>query len=110
MGFSSWDCKGCGESVKAPYDLPPQIAWQNELVAILPDETMLEGVYDGYGRMTSSAADGLRYFLITLPGWGELQPQVWHKRCHADAGAPQSFTGPSESAADQGYFYSRNDT
>ena len=110
MGFSSWDCAGCGESVKAPHDLPPQLAWQNELVAILPDGTMLAGVYDGYGRMTSSPDKGPATVTITLPGWGELQPQVWHKRCHADAGAPQSFTGPSESAADQGYFYSRNDT
>lgn len=94
MGFFSWNCKGCGKSIKAPYDLPASLDWHNTAVVLLSNGTRIIGEYDGYGR---------------LGGWdygdssGE-EPEMWHQRCWEGAGCPD-YTGASRHAEDQGYFY-----
>ena len=103
MGFFSWNCKGCGESIKAPYDIPKEVAWHNKVVAILPEGTMLGGSYDGYGRIETLAVKGSTPF--QLPTLDKPQADVWHDRCHEEAGSPTGYTGGSESAADQGFWY-----
>jgi hypothetical protein len=92
MGFFSWNCKGCEESIKAPYDIPENIKWQNDCVVIMEDESFVTGCYDGYGRIDD--------FEIME----ESEPSLWHKRCWEKAGKPK-YTGASNHAADQGFFY-----
>jgi len=95
MGFFSWNCKGCGESIKAPYDLPDELAWQNEIISIAADNTLVSGNYDGYGRIEGYWADD------------ELgrNPEVWHGECWVKAGKPTKYSGASDYAEDQGFFY-----
>lgn len=95
MGFFSWNCRGCGESMKAPYDLDADDAWQNKVVVITEDNYIFSGDYDGYGRVCG----------VDIP---TFSPECWHKRCHTEHGEPQTFTESSDDAEDQGYFYERN--
>jgi len=98
MGFFSWDCMGCGHSIKAPYNLAAKNKWQNDVVVIKPEGDKFEGKYDGYGRIddedvfpNSTVADTCAW---------------WHERCWDDAmPADQAFSEPSPHAHDQGYFY-----
>ena len=94
MGFFSWNCRGCGESMKAPYDLDAADAWQNDVV-VITEYGVLSGDYDGYGRVSG----------ISIPNYS---PECWHKRCHIENGAPLTFTKSSDRAEDQGYFYERS--
>ena len=91
MGFFSWNCKGCGESIKAPYGIPKSIAYQNECVVLEPNGTTVVGSYDGYGR---------------VGGWEyeDGEPEMWHHKCWEAADKP-NFSSPSSHADDQGYFY-----
>jgi hypothetical protein len=92
MGFFSWNCKGCGESVKAPYSLPKKLEWQNEAV-LLDNDSFIMVRYDGYGRI-----DEYEF------GLDIEDPELWHRVCWYDACSPK-YTGPSTHAEDQGYFY-----
>jgi len=92
MGFFSWNCKGCGQSIKAPYNLPGDIAWQNDAVCQLENGTRVVGKYDGYGRLGSIEGDDL------------FMAEWWHQKCFKAAGRP-NFTSRSTDAQDQGYFY-----
>ena len=89
MGFFSWECKGCHESIKAPHSLPKELAWQNSYVALVPGNLLEMGSYDGYGEHGR------------LPGNVEL----WHTLCWEEQGKPEVYSGPSAHADDQGYFY-----
>jgi len=97
MGFFSWNCRGCGESMKAPYDLPMGLRWQNDVVIITEDNEVISGDYDGYGRV---AGKDLVYEKF----------ECWHKLCHTEQGAPLTFTHTSQHSNDQGYFYDREIT
>ena len=68
----------------------------NDVVVIQPDGEMLQGSYDGYGRV-----DGvdIKYEI------GKEEPTVYHKACWETVGSPTEYTGGSESAPDQGYFF-----
>lgn len=91
MGFFSWNCRGCGESIKSPYSCEHK-SWQNDCVVMLKNGTRVVGEYDGYGRVSGfDAAD-------------EDELEFWHKRCWDKAGNP-FFTKASDGANDQGYFY-----
>ena len=115
MGFFSRDCLGCGDSVKAPFDLPTQLAWQGECVAILPDGSEVSGTYDGYGRVCSRPSDATLVDpqregeTVTLPALaeaGEPDFSFWHQRCWLDVGRP-GYSRPSVNSRDQGFFYTR---
>ena len=100
MGFFSWICRGCGESIKAPYDVPNKIAWQSYAVAIkeskenpyAPNGGFQVGLYDGYGKICGPIDDG---------------DEVWHEHCWEDAGKNVEFTKASDPADDQGFFYDK---
>lgn len=100
MGFFSNDCKGCGESIKAPYNLPTDIAWQNECVTIHPFGIQDRGSYDGYGRIKTE------HRLVDTVG--QKRNGWWHTRCYEAAGSPV-YSGPSEHSHDQGFFYDRTE-
>ena len=109
MGFFSSKCKVCERSIKAPYNITEDLFWQNRIVAVLPDGKIIEGDYDGYGRIDRScdeAAAGLDE-AVELPKHGEPQADWYHKRCHEAAGHPGQYTGGSDDAQDQGFFYER---
>jgi hypothetical protein len=93
MGFFSWNCKGCEESIKAPYNIPENIKWQNDCVLVREDKDPLIGQYDGYGRIDD--------YEIT---WETEEPELWHEDCWMDEDRPM-YTGSSRHAADQGFFY-----
>ena len=95
MGFFSWNCRGCGESMKAPYDLPLDLRWQNDVVVITEDNKIISGDYDGYGEVGYEDITDYRF-------------ECWHKRCYISNGQPRTFTKSSDYAKDQGYFYERS--
>ena len=94
MGFFSWNCKGCDESIKAPYNIPEGIEWQNEAVAIGKGPDITLGYYDGYGRINGVEVDQ-----------SVDDPEMWHKKCWMGAGQPLEYTSASDYAEDQGFFY-----
>ena len=95
MGYYSFKCKSCHESIKAPDNLPKSMAWQNKVVVVIDENTRYEGSYDGYGT----------------------QHGVWHQRCFEEdctlKGADYLLVDyndlASESANDQGFWYERPD-
>ena len=108
MGFYSWQCRGCSESVKAPYDLPKALEWQNDIVALQASSELLQGRYDGYGRVVTEVGffyERSRELWVELPYEGV---EYWHHRCWKAAGSPKSYTAVSLPAEDQGFFYVRS--
>jgi len=95
MGFFSWQCKGCDESIKAPYGLTEGTQWKNEVVMLMPNGTCISGDYDGYGSIHQPELT----VEIEYGSCGEF----WHSRCYSDANGP-AYTSPSPSADDQGFF------
>ena len=95
MGFFSWNCRGCGESMKAPYDLKEEDAWQNDVVVVTEDNKIIAGDYDGYGRV---GCEDLSYYKF----------ECWHQKCYISNGQPTTYTEQAQAAQDQGYFYQRS--
>ena len=98
MGFFSTNCKGCGASIKAPYNLPSEIEWQNVMVAASPSGEIAVGSYDGYGRVAED-----ENLLDIAP-----DAEWWHQRCWQSAGEPE-YVSPSDHSRDQGFFYDRTE-
>jgi len=94
MGFFSWNCKGCNESIKAPFEVPVDIEWQNDAVLLCEDGSLVCGDYDGYGRIGGADIE-----------FKTSNPELWHKKCWEKAGQPMKYSGPSDYAQDQGFFY-----
>jgi hypothetical protein len=88
MGFFSWDCKCCGESIKSGND------WMGKAVAVSDDGSVVSGEYDGYGRLETRLGE---VELVDAEGHFAL----YHAKCYTLAGKP-GYNGPSRSAADQG--------
>ena len=97
MGLFSWQCKKCDHSIKAPYNVPSGWDYMTEAVLLEADGTTLIGLYDGYGRIEGMHGE---YEI----NWGGEEPELWHKKCWDSMDNPP-YTGGSESAEDQGYFY-----
>ena len=93
MGLFSWQCKGCDHSIKSPYQIPEGWEYMNEAVFLQEHEPPIIGEYDGYGRVES-------YDINMMTD----HPEIWHKKCWENAGEPK-YTGPSDYASDQGFFY-----
>jgi len=68
--------------------------WMVDAVALTPDGSLLVGEYDGYGNLNG------RPISIDAD-----DPSVWHKSCWEQASRPSKYTGPSEYAPDQGWFF-----
>ena len=93
MGLFSWNCKKCGHSIKSPYQIPTGWEYMNEAVLLEPNGTIIVGQYDGYGEIDGHPVH-----------WESGEPEMWHKLCWDNEGNPE-YSGGSDSASDQGYFY-----
>lgn len=88
MGYFSWDCKGCGHSIREGN------GWMSKAVVQGQEGDTATGSYDGYGRLESGF------------GTVELTDRdghfaLWHKACWELKGRP-AFSGVSRNAHDQG--------
>jgi hypothetical protein len=88
MGFFSWDCKVCGESMKTGDD------WMGLVTIVSDDGSMVRGMYDGYGRVQTRMGE-----MDLTESEGRFA--CYHATCYALAGNP-AYDGPSGSADDQG--------
>lgn len=91
MGFFSWNCPGCDNSIRHRGACTPTSAWMSLAVYLDKDGNTVRGTYDGYGRLGP----------LTL-GYGE-KFTLWHEACHEVMGKP-GYSKPSRSAHDQGHF------
>jgi hypothetical protein len=94
MGFFSWNCKACGHSVISSYAVESNNEWMTMAVVLTEDGDMIRGEYDGYGRVG--------HYDYNEDG---SDPEMYHEACWEVIGKPTEFSGPSESARDQGYFF-----
>ena len=94
MGLFSWQCKHCDHSIKSPYNIPAGWEYMNEAVVLQEGEEPVIGEYDGYGRVGA----------LDVNSFGDDEPEMWHKKCWKNAGKPE-YSGGSEYADDQGFFY-----
>jgi hypothetical protein len=94
MGFYSWECQGCGQSIRNHHACNKDSAWMNEAVLLRPKEYPKVGHYDGYGRLETVAGDVLEL--------GD-DPALYHRTCWHLLGKPK-FEKPSRYARDQGHF------
>ena len=95
MGFFSWNCKECGHPLLSTYSISDNNAWMMKAVVLKENGSVLIGNYGGYGDI-----DGMEM--------GDFNPCVYHHACWVKAGKPE-YSGPSEHAADQGYFFDDGD-
>ena len=94
MGFFSWQCKKCDHSIKSPYDIPTGWEHMGQAVVLQEGQEPVIGEYDGYGTVGHVGTQDIT--------WDD--PEMWHKECWKNAGKPE-YTGASERAEDQGFFY-----
>lgn len=88
MGFFSWDCRGCGHSIREGH------GWMGKAVVQGQNGDTATGSYDGYGRLEA--------------GFGEVELAdysgkfaLWHRTCFELKGRP-AFYGTSRMSNDQG--------
>lgn len=92
MGFFSKDCEGCGHPLLSKYATNRVNKWMEQAVAILPDNEIVVGEYDGYGRI-----DGIDHLIFGA--------MVYHEACWREADCPKTFVDESCWSEDQGYFF-----
>ncbi len=103
MGFFSWNCKCCEHPLLSRHSANQTNAWMIHGVVITKRGRLIEGGYDGYGRL-----DG-----VDIPSgqldWdeGTGHPDCYHRACWTKAGSPLKYRGGSEPSADQGYFFAQ---
>lgn len=93
MGFSSWECKGCGRSLV--HDPHEGHLWMMPVAILEDDGGRIFGTFDCYGTVTTKS--GADFEL------GD-DPCCYHRSCWNALGRPD-YDGPSEMANDQGHFY-----
>lgn len=91
MGFFSWDCLGCGFSLRSGNPSP---VWMRTVVVARRNGTMLSGMYDGYGRVSGSP--------INPPSKIMSSVSAYHDACWRILSRPSGYTMPSTSSYDQG--------
>lgn len=84
MGMFSWDCKGCGFSIRE------RAGWMGKAVAMTERGSRIIGEYDGYGRIDD----------MELSEDGSFS--LWHHACWKVAGKPE-YSGNSRGSDDQGF-------
>ena len=105
MGFFSWNCRGCGHPLLSAYVTTPINKWMLEGVAVTAKGNLIIGGYDGYGRLDGLEINGdVRW---KKDGSAVYEPDVYHQACWELLGTPKKYKGGSESARDQGYFFSK---
>lgn len=93
MGFFSANCEGCGHPLLSIHATHRVNQWMTQGVAITPCSRVLQGRYDGYGRL-GAYEDAV----------GD-ENTVWHNACWRVAGSPLDYRGRSAAAEDQGWFF-----
>jgi hypothetical protein len=76
-------------------------SWMSQVVVITQNNSILQGTYDGYGRVET----GSETFEDAV-GWDN---EVYHKACWILEGRPTTFTAKSDHSADQGWFFDDDD-
>lgn len=108
MGFFSADCKGCGHPLLSLIASNEVNIWMNLGVIITVDGEIFVGSYDGYGQLWCDDEEQIPEGEWSVMGIGSPSgPTVWHEACWKVAGYPTDYQGPSEAAADQGWFFER---
>lgn len=97
MGFFSQNCEGCGHPLLSVHAVNQINQWMVNVVAISPSGSIVRGEYDGYGRVI----DGN----ITHDCAVGYDSTTWHEACWLMAGRPSEYTGQSDWASDQGFFF-----
>lgn len=101
MGFFSWNCRGCGKSVRSRFANAGRGNWMTRVVAATESGVVVAGEYDGYGRIDDDGKHDSGGDDFEL---GEVGPfSIWHAAC---APSTPVFDGQSTDAKDQGYFCS----
>jgi len=95
MGMFSWNCKACGHPLLSHGATEEHNEWMMYGVVITSDGELCRGEYDGYGRCGSWDYNDC----------GGDDPEAYHEACWEVLGKPNEFTGPSDSARDQGWFF-----
>ena len=82
--------------------------WMSQVVVIKHDGQIIEGEYDGYGRVSPTPIDPDKFFDGINERsfvWDAAElPGCWHKACWEVAGKPAEHR-PSTRSEDQGYFF-----
>ena len=100
MGFFSWNCRGCGHPLLSQWATNRVNDWMREAVVVESEGRVIEGTYDGYGRLDGQEIN--HQYSRTDTEYKE--PGCWHRACWVKAGKPTDYA-PSESSSDQGYFF-----
>ena len=105
MGFFSWNCRGCEHPLLSLWATNPTNAWMQRAVVVespspWSEGRVLEGTYDGYGRLDGQEIN----HQYSGTGTEYKEPGCWHRACWVKAGKPADYA-PSKSADDQGYFF-----
>jgi len=96
MGFFSFNCEGCGQSLRSYHAVNAASSWMQSAVVYTADGKFHQGAYDGYGRLETASEN-----VELLDG----ACTVYHQRCWRLLGRPKGFLPvASGAAADQGYF------
>ena len=104
MGLFSWDCKECEHPMLSLHATNHINEWMNEVVVIEHNGGILEGSYDGYGRVGN---DDIRIG-PTVNDEFTNEPCCYHRSCWEKAGEPTAYS-PSLGSDDQGYFFDDGD-
>lgn len=90
MGFFSWDCRGCGHPMLSKWSINKTNGWMQDVVVIQSDGLVLEGLYDGYGRVISHfkphTPEPIKNEALTK-GYGD--PECWHRACWELSDGPE---------------------
>lgn len=99
MGFFSWNCRGCEHPLLSRWATNGENGWMQQAVVVEAEGRVLEGTYDGYGRVGGQEIN--RQHSRTDTEYKE--PGCWHRACWVKAGKPTDYA-PSKSSDCQGYF------
>lgn len=121
MGFFSWKCAVCDESIPA-YPYAGRDVELSHVVMVLPDNTTKAGIYDGYGNIELDNEEGeidvyetiapfyfkkpsVRDDVFNISDFYLIQPMIKIVRFDQYHGQPYEELKSSESCPDQGFFY-----
>ena len=102
MGFFSWNCSHCAESIMNKYT-----QYNDGIVLVTPNKIYIDKKYDGYGNILDKGQ--IQELITDL----DIKIKVLHISCYIQLTEKHGFKNPeelyyilleSESAINQGYF------
>ncbi len=97
MGFMSWDCLGCGHSIRHVGATKKTSGWMAYAIVLARNGDRVSGIYDGYGNIAGFDL-----------GEVNVDFALYHQACWTILGRPK-YTKSSASAHDQGHFVGEYD-